>query len=431
MKITTGTSLVNSNEHLLVCFDVSKHTLNLFSRHDDAGRTLSLEDEIPNTTRAIEHALGRCHGLANELGKRGIIVLSESTGGYERKLLETADRLGHRTALINPEHVAKFKTIESNDTGKTDRKDPRVMHLVARMGKTQKHRLLPERYRRLRRLTAYYDDDEAVLTATRQRIQALIGELFPDYDKDAQFTFGNTGIALMDAFQYNPHRIVRAGYARFEKAMKRRVRFVRFATLERLWASADASATYRRSDDELALLVGRLTALWGDYERMTERRALMQRQIETLGEELGALGALPKLEHLPGITLFNLARIAGETGPLSDFRSKRALVRYAGLNIRERKSGTYCGQNRISKKGRPLLRKILGQATYPLLRGRHLYGSYYHRKLAEGMHNQKAKVAVMRRFLELLFALSKHQDTFVPDRFTRCQSQYDAFRLAA
>lgn len=231
MKITTGTSFVNSNEHLLVCFDVSKHTLNLFSRHDEGGPTLSLEDEVPNQTRAIEQVLRRCFGFACELGKSGLIVLCEATGGYERKLLKTADRLGYRTALINPEHVAKFKTIESNDTGKTDHKDPRVMHLVARMGKTQKHRHLPEIYRRLRRLTAYYDDDEEVLTATRLRIQSLVGELFPDYDKDAQFTFGNTGSAFMDAFQYNPYRIVRAGYERFEKAMKRRVRWVSFATL--------------------------------------------------------------------------------------------------------------------------------------------------------------------------------------------------------
>lgn len=431
MKITTGTSLVNSNDHLLVCFDVSKHTLNLFSRHDEGGRTLSLEDVVANQTRAIEHVLTRCHEFARERGKNGLIVLCEATGGYERKLLDTAHRLGHRTALINPEHVAKFKTIESNDTGKTDHKDPRVMHLVARMGKTQKHRHLPEIYRRLRRLTAYYDDDQEVLTAIRLRIQSLVGELFPDYDKSATFTFGNTGSALMDAFQYNPYRIVKAGYGRFQKAMKRRVRWVRFATLEHLYACAEASRSYHRSDDEVELIVSRLIALWSDFERLTKRRALLQQQIEALGEELLEAGALPRLDHLPGITVFNLARIAGETGPLGDFHSKRALVRYAGLNIRERKSGTYRGQDRISKKGRPLLRKILGQATFPLLRRQHLYGPYYHRKLYEGMLAQKAKVAVMRRFLELLFALSKNQNAFEPDRFTRCESQYDAFRLAA
>ena len=71
---------------------------------------------------------------------------------FGQRLLDSARRLGHETGLINPEHVSKLKTVESNDTGKTDHKDPRVMHLVARLGKTQTDRHLPEQYRRLRRL---------------------------------------------------------------------------------------------------------------------------------------------------------------------------------------------------------------------------------------------------------------------------------------
>lgn len=113
---------------------------------------------------------------------------------------------------------------------------------------------------------------------------------------------------------------------------------------------------------------------------------------------------------------------------MKDFRSKRALLRYAGLNIRERQSGSYRGKDRISKKGRPLLRKILGQTTFPLLRRRHIYGPYYHRKRKEGMISQKAKVAVMRKFLGMLYALVKSGMPFDRQRFTTCESQY---RMAA
>lgn len=134
--------------------------------------------------------------------------------------------------------------------------------------------------------------------------------------------------------------------------------------------------------------------LRSDYERHSRRMAEIQTQIETLGEALKAQGALPRLdEAVSGVTLFNMARLIGETGPLGDFPSRRALLRYAGLNIRERKSGTYRGHNRISKKGRSLLRKVLGQMTFPLLRRIHLYGDYYHEKVNKGMLRQKAKVA--------------------------------------
>jgi len=197
LKIEHSAAPVNPTAQLICCFDVSKRSL--FAEHRTeapAGASICrVEDEIPNRTGAIELLLGRLASLAREAGLDGLTVCAEATGGYERKLLETARRLGHQTALISPEHVAKLKSVESNDTGKTDHKDPRVMHLVARLGKAQTHRHLPAIYRRLRRLTTYYDEDEQVLAATRQRIQAVTRDLFPDYDKPAVFTFGSTGRA--------------------------------------------------------------------------------------------------------------------------------------------------------------------------------------------------------------------------------------------
>lgn len=52
-------------------------------------------------------------------------------------------------------------------------------------------------------------------------------------------------------------------------------------------------------------------------------------------------------EAVSGITLFDLARIVGQTGPLADFAIRRQLLRYAGMNLRERESGQYKGQTRL------------------------------------------------------------------------------------
>lgn len=428
LKIEHAPRTVNPSDQLLCCFDVSKDSLSLCAEQPAESRSETpprcrIEDTIPNQTGAIEAMLSRLTSLAEEAGLEGLCVLAEPTGGYERKLLDSARRLGHNTGLISPEHVAKLKTVESNDTGKTDHKDPRVMHLIARLGKTQTARHLPERYRQLRRLTRYYDEGEETLTAARQRIQAVISDLFPDYDKSATFTFDSTGTALFDAYQFNPYHIVGTGYNRFKNAMKRRVN-ARFSTLEHLFERAEESARYHKTEAEVELLVQRLKALWTDYQRLTARRKALRAQIETIGRELVANGELPELSHLKGITLFNLARLAGQTGPLEDFGSGRALLRYAGLNLRERQSGSYRGQTRLSKKGRPLLRKILGQTIFPVLRKAMLYGPYYHRKLQEGMASQKAKVAVMRKFLCMLFSLTRSGNTFDPERFRTCESQY-------
>ncbi len=431
MKITHHHHSVNPADELLLCFDVSKDTLNLFSQYECNGCTFRLEDQIANRTDAIEHVLTRCTDIADEADLAAVRVLAEATGGYEQKLLKTARRLGHKTALISPEHVAQFKKVESNDTGKTDHKDPRVMHLVARLGKAQRHRHLPETYRKLRRLTSYYDDEEVTCSAVRQRIHGLILELFPDFDKNAEFTFGSTGAALVDAYGFDPFAISRAGYKCFERKMKHRSKYTRFETLRHLFACAEQSARYHVSTDELDILTARLKVLWADYERHTARMEELKAEIEALGEALKAAGEMPLLDaDVSGVTLFNMARLLGETGPLRDFPSKRALLRYAGLNIRERKSGQYRGHNRISKKGRALLRKILGQMTFPLLRRIHIYGAYYHEKVQKGMLKQKAKVAVMRKFLCLVYALAHSGERFDEVRFRTCESQFHRRRAA-
>lgn len=297
------------------------------------------------------------------------------------------------------------------------------MHLVARLGKMQKHRHLPETYRRLRRLTAYYNDDDLTLSAVRSRFLALLRDLFVDYDKSASFTFSATGRALMKAYCFSPYRILRAGYSRFERKMKRHVRSVRFATLEHRFRGAQPSVRYAHTEDEVTLLEER--ARWQDYERQEQRMKLLRGQIEDLGRQLKMTGEMPPLdEDIQGLTLTGMARLLGQTGPLADFPSKRTLLRYAGLNIRERKSGSYRGQNRISKKGRVLLRKVLGQTVFPLQRSIHLYGPYYHSKLEAGMKAQKAKVAVMRKFLCMLYAMARSGARFDPARFSTCESQY-------
>lgn len=50
------------------------------------------------------------------------------------------------------------------------------------------------------------------------------------------------------------------------------------------------------------------------------------------------------------ITTFHLARIIAETGPLSDFSSLRKLIRYAGLNLREKAEWYLSWKNKTQQK---------------------------------------------------------------------------------
>jgi transposase len=430
MKIRTSPTRVNHNRHLLVAADVSRDTLHLFSRFErpaiagaDAASVV-IEDAIENRTRPIESALGKLADVAAAHGLMSVEVLCESSGGYERPLLRVARRLGMQTALVSPERVIDLKRVESLDTGKTDRKDTRVIHLAGELGKTQRHRDLPEHYERLRRLTSFHDDEVETITALKSRLLRTLNDAFPDYDRPSAFTWSKTGRALIREGLLDPYRIVSLGEARFGRMLKRRVLYAKYATIERLVEAATASVRSAPPEAITALATERMQQILVEIELHERARDAYRGQIEALGAELKAAGEMPAIDEVvEGISLFNLARVVGQTGPLEDFRTARQLLRYAGMNLRERESGTYRGKTRLSKKGRPLLRKVLGQAVFPITRRDRLMGPGYDER-RKRMAEQKARVAAMRKLLVVIWAVQTKRQAFEPSRVFVCESRF-------
>jgi hypothetical protein len=158
-----------------------------------------------------------------------------------------------------------------------------------------------------------------------------------------------------------------------------------------------------------------LWELWNHYDR--HRHHLSKQMVELLdGLDSGCW--IPPL--FSGFTALMRAKILAETGPLRRFPHWRALVAYPGLKIRMRASGKYRGKDKITKKGRALLRKHLGQAAFALTHNDRLLGPYYHRKIAEGMPARKAKVACMRKLLKILYGVAKSNESFNVERVYRC-----------
>lgn len=429
LNITTTLAPSKSPQTLFLAADVSRSTLHLFSRFEQGGALLTIEDVVLNRTEPIEEALAQIRGLAHEHGAPAICVVCEASGGYEKLLLATAERLGLDTALVSGEQVGVLTKLESLDTAKTDKKDARLIHLAAVSGKLQRHRRLPECYQLLRRLTAFHDDEVRLTSALRTRLLQVITELFPDYDRQTQFTFSKTGRVLLREGLLDPRKLVRLGEARLLRMLRSRVKGVKAVTAEHLMRAAQASARTTLPEAVAAVFVRRLQVLLAELEQHETHTGELREHIERIGAELKASGELPAIdEAVSGLTLFNLARLLGQTGPLSDFGSKRQLLRYAGMNLRERQSGTYRGQTRLSKKGRPLLRKVLGQAIFPLLRGDRLLGPRYAERRGR-MPERKAKVAAMRKLLVLVYGAHRSQargERFDAQRVYCCQSQYAA-----
>lgn len=83
------------------------------------------------------------------------------------------------------------------------------------------------------------------------------------------------------------------------------------------------------------------------------------------------------------------------------------------------------GQTRISRKGRPQLRRVLNELVLPLVRRGSLYGDYYHRKTgAEKMEGTKAMTAVSRKLVKMIWGWSHSKGGFDAARVFICRAQY-------
>ena len=209
--------------------------------------------------------------------------------------------------------------------------------------------------------------------------------------------------------------------------MRTKAKYVRSKSLKQIFEAAHLSSLHRIDAGVRAVLRERVRQLYSDWERHQARKDAMKKR---MAEIYRSLPEYEQLGTIPGVSEFWLARLIGETGPLSDYAHPRRLLRMAGLNIRERKSGKYKGQNRISKKGRALLRKILFQiVVLGMLKPGGLYSSWYTRRTvgSEGeVVKLKLTVAAMRKFLVAVLGTYRSALQFTEDRLSVCASVFDA-----
>ena len=420
MKTTTLTAQTKINPMAILSFDVSKDRLNLAA--SIAGRVT--DHEFPNRTLDIEDQLKAWKRRAMMAGLDQMLVVCEPTGCYHQTLIQTAHRLGLETAWVSGESVFKMRVIETNDSGKTDLKDPHVIDTLASMGKTLICRHYEEPYTLLREWHGLYEQADVGVVRAKCLLASQIKALFPDYDFQKDFLYGNSGRALIKHYGGNPYRIVRSGKLRFARVMRKRAPRIRQKTIEELYRQAESSVRNQRSPRLVEIMERRLLQSWEDYLHYEGRKQEAREQMEALYLEARRFDPQLPAEEVGVITTFHLARILAETGPISDFATLRKFMRYAGLNIREKQSGKYKGKNKLSKKGRSLLRKALSQIVLPLVKKEGLFGPYYHRKKQQGMAGTKAMTAVMRKFLKLFYGWYKSGGAFDRKRVFACESQH-------
>jgi transposase len=119
----------------------------------------------------------------------------------------------------------------------------------------------------------------------------------------------------------------------------------------------------------------------------------------------------------PQLGVVTVATILGETGPLPHYRNADAVIKLAGFNLYTKSSGTFKGKTRITRRGRPLLRRYLYLAALRLSKPGSPLAEFHDRLLPSKAKPQIA-VAACRKLVRVMVAV------------VRDGAHYEAGRLA-
>ena len=118
--------------------------------------------------------------------------------------------------------------------------------------------------------------------------------------------------------------------------------------------------------------------------------------------------SIKMISSLSGVGLLTAVTVLAETNGFELIRNKRQLTSYAGLDVKEKQSGTSVkGKPRISKKGNKYLRKAMHLPALAAIRSDERFKAIFARLVSKQGIKMKAAVAIQRKLLEMMYTVYK------------------------
>ncbi len=361
-----------------------------------------------NNGRGFQEFWERISSAARTHGLEEIIIGFESTGSYMEALTHfLRSKKGIQLVQVNPMHTKRLKELSGNSPLKTDRKDPKVIADIIELG----HALtvvIPEGpAAELRRLTQGRERTIESRTRLFNQLQCLLVISFPEFLQVMKDVKTASAQHLLRHYPTSQD-IVALGEASLAALLRKVSRGkLREDRARALFEAASESVGVREGRSSMLLEIGLMLETIATYDRFIENlETEMVRQLEQIPYSRVILS-------LKGVGPVTVAGLIGEVGDFTKFGTISEVMKLAGLDLYEVSSGKHRGKLRISKRGRPLMRKLLYLAALSTVRKGGVMHEWYQRALGRGMIKTKALVAVSRKLLGIIFALVRDHSIYV------------------
>ena len=403
---TTKRSFVNG-KHLIVTADIGKDKHFGYWRCPDGTDVKPFA--VPNNRAGFGEFWERVSRAQKLHNLDGIIFGFESTGPYGEPLAHFMRARGAELVQVNPLHTKRFKEVTDNSPNKTDQKDPKVIADIIAMGRFLTVVIPEGPAAELRRLSQARERSTRRHTALANQIQCLMASIFPEFLQAMKGVKSASAQYLLKHYP-TPQDITAYGLTELTRTLRKVSRGKLGADrAQALYEAAQSTVGVAEGQASMVLEIQELLALMEASQRFTKNLELK------MITHLARIPYSNTLLSLKGIGDVTAAGLIGEVGDFRKFRTLGEVMKLAGLDLFEVSSGRHKGQRHISKRGRPLMRKLLYFAALNTVKKGGAMHQWYRSACDRGMPKPKALVAVSRKLLGILFALVRDHSEYVPN----------------
>jgi len=402
---------------LIVALDIGKNV------HYGYFRTPKNKDiktfPIYNTVQSFKNFWEKLCRFKEEHMLDEVVIGFESTGPYAEPITNYLRKKPVNLVQVNPMHTKRIKELTGNSPNKTDKKDPRVIADVISLGHSLTVVMPEGAAAQLRRLTHARERAIEHRTAMTNQLQQLVFVIFPELVSIIKPST-KTGMYLIKNYP-DPESIASIGIKNLNDII-RKVSRGKFG-------GDRGEELYNAAKQSIGITEGKKSVIF-ETSYLVSNIESKNRYIESLEEQI-----IEHLEQIPyshsilsvkGIGYVITAGLIGEVGDFNKFNTISEITKLAGLDLFEISSGKHKGQRRISKRGRPMMRKLLFFAALNMVKSNGIMHDKYKQMLDRGMLKMKALIAISRKILGLIFAIVRDSTVYI-ENYTK-QNHY---KLAA
>jgi len=368
---------------------------------DQRGKVVSTLPSFPNTRSGFQNLLAL---ITKHLPSvEGLRIGMEATGPYWIPLAEWLKTHGWTPVILNPIKTASLRNYGVRES-KTDNIDSVLIANTLRIEGEQPQPVSPKLSEELRHFTRLRADMTKDRTRLALRMTSLLDRLFPELLSSFSKTLSPSCLALLSEAP-TPSKVLALGEERLAALLRKvsggnlkatRAQEIMDKAIESVGVPSQAM------EEVLALLLEQINLL-GSQLRTLDRR------ITDLYEEAGLC-----FTSIGGVGIFSAATILGEFGSVTKFTQPKQMVAFAGIDPKLRNSGKHQGQVHISKRGPRYLRRALYLACQGAVRNDDDFHSIYQRYRDKGKSHKEAIIAVMNRFIHVLYAIWRDNRPYYP-----------------